>query len=235
MFRVFESKVPEFMFRQKVATKFIYYHMLDNRKQPSRILKVYPTIDFNTAWKWIQCSFVDPKYRDLAWRVINEILPTQSYLYKLNISRNVKCYLCKRSVETLSHLFVACPMLNGLWNLVEDVLFQLTDSQVKITIRAILFNIFQPHVTTRFNELLILLVNLMKYCIWITRNEAKHERKNVTTIDIKAFFITTLSSRIRADFVRFDSDMFCKYWCNNNNIALLEGESIKILLRVHPP
>ena len=52
------------------------------------------------------------------------------------------------------------PMLNGLWKLVEDVLFQLTDSQVKITIRAILFNIFQPHVTTRFNELLILLVNL---------------------------------------------------------------------------
>ena len=86
------------------------------------------------------------------------------------------------------------------------VLFQLTDSQVKITIRAILFNIFQPHVTTRFNELLILLVNLMKYCIWITRNEAKHESKNVTTIGIKAFFIRTLSSRIRADFVRFDSD-----------------------------
>ena len=235
MFRVFESKVPEFMFCQKITTKFIYYHMLDNRKQPPRILKVYPTIDFNKAWKWIQCSFVDPKYRDLAWRVINEILPTQSYLYKFNISRNAKCYLCKRSVETLSHLFFACPMLNGLWKLVEDVLFQLTDSQVKITIRAILFNIFQPHVTTRFNELLILLVNLMKYCIWITRNEAKHESKNVTTIGIKAFFIRTLSSRIRADHKRFDSDRFCKYWCKNNNIVHLDGESIKILLRLHPP
>ena len=43
------------------------------------------------------------------------------------------------------------------------------------------------------------------------------------------------SSRIRADFVRFDSDRFCKYWCKNNNIVLLEGESIKILLRLHPP
>ena len=124
-------------------------------------------------------------------------------------------------------------MLNGLWKLVEDVLFQRTDSQVKITIRAIFFNIFQPHVTTRFNELLILLVNLMKYCIWITRNEAKHERKNVTTIGIKAFFIRTLSSRIRADFVRFDPDRFCKYWCKI--LILLEGESIKILLRLHPP
>ena len=130
MFHIFELKVPEFMFRQTVTTKFIYYHLLDNRKQPPRILRVYPTIEFKRAWKWIQCSFVDPKYRDLAWRVLNEILPTQSYLYKLHISRNAKCYLCGRSEETLSHLFFACSMLNGLWKLVEDVLFQLTECQV---------------------------------------------------------------------------------------------------------
>ena len=133
--------------------------MLDNRKQPPRILRVYSTIEFKRAWKWIQCSFVDPKYRDLAWRVLNEILPTPSYLYKLHISRNAKCYLCGRSEETLSHLFCACSMLNGLWKLVEDVLFQLTECQVKITIRAIYFNIFQTHAITHFNELLILLVN----------------------------------------------------------------------------
>ena len=151
MFHVFELKVPEFMFRQTVTTKFIYYHLLDNRKQPPRILRVYPTIEFKRAWKWIQCSFVDPKYRDLAWRVLNEILPTQSYLYKLHISRNAKCYLCGRSEETLSHLFFACSMLNGLWKLVEDVLFQLTECQVKITIRAIYFNIFQTHAITHFN------------------------------------------------------------------------------------
>ena len=68
-------------------------------------------------------------------------------------------------------------------------LFQITDCQGKITIRAILFNIFQQHVTTRFNEILIILINLMKYCIWNIRNEAKHESKTVTTLGIKAFLL----------------------------------------------
>ena len=102
-------------------------------------------------------NFVDPKYRDLAWRIINQILPTQKY--KLNISKSAKCYLCKRSVETLTHLFYECPMLNELWNFVESVLFQLIGCQVKVSIKAILFNIFKPHAITRFNELLMLLVN----------------------------------------------------------------------------
>ena len=75
----------------------------------------------------------------------------------------------------------------------------------------------------------------MKYCIWITRNEAKHESKKVTTIGIKACFIRNLSSRIKADFVRFLLDIFSKYWCKNNNLVIVEGDTIKILLRLHPP
>ena len=69
----------------------------------------------------IQCSFVDPKYRDLAWRVINEIFPIQSYLYtKAYIQKCKVLFMYKRSVETLSHLFFErCPMLNGLWKLVK--------------------------------------------------------------------------------------------------------------------
>ena len=234
-FRIFEQKVPQFTSCQSVTTKFIYNHLLEKRKEPSRILKVHPTIDFTTAWKWVQCNFVDPKYRDLAWRIINQILPTQNYLYKLNISKSAKCYLCKRSVETLTHLFYECPMLNGLWNFVESVLFQLIGCQVKVSIKAILFNIFKPHAITRFNELLMLLVNLFKYCIWTIRNEAKHEFRKVTPLGIKACFIRTLFLRIKTDFERFPPDIFSKYWCNNNSIAIVEGQSIKILLRLHPP
>ena len=99
LFRMFEQKVPEFTSCHSVTTQFIYNNLLENRKEPSRMLKVHPTIDINMAWKWLQCNFVDPKYRDLAWRIIYQILPTQTYLYKLNISKtNAKCYLCKRSI-----------------------------------------------------------------------------------------------------------------------------------------
>ena len=110
MFHVFELKVPEFMFRQTVTTKFIYYHLLDNRKQPPRILRVYPTIEFKRAWKWIQCSFVDPKYRDLAWRVLNAILPTQTiYInYTFPERQSVICVGAVRKLYLIYSLHALC-------------------------------------------------------------------------------------------------------------------------------
>lgn len=235
LFRKFVELVPNFMTNQSVSTKFIYKNMLESRLKPPRVQGVHPTIDYTKTWKWIQCTFVDPRYRDLAWRIAHQILPTQSYLYKYNISRNSKCYLCKRYVETLYHLFYECPILNGLWSFVASVLLQLTGCQVSISLKAILFNIFAPHVQAHFNELLLLLINLLKFCIWCKRNQAKHEFKKVTTICIKAFFIRTLSLRIKADFERLDKATFSKYWCKNYSVVRVEGNSIKILLRLHPP
>ena len=235
LFRKFVELVPTFMAREVVTTQFIYLKLLELRKMPPKVLKVFPTIAISNAWEWVQCPFVDPKYRDLAWRIVHQIIPTQSLLYKYNITRNAKCYLCKCGVETISHLFYECPLLYGLWPFVENTLFLLTGSQVKITLTAIRFNVFKPHAIAHYNDLLVLLVNILKFCIWTKRNQSKHEFKKVSTLCIKALFIRTLTLRIKADFVRFDNSKFSKYWCRNNSITRIDGNSIIILLRLHPP
>ena len=56
----------------------------------------------------------------------------------------------------------------------------------------------------------MLLVNLVKYCIWTIRNEAKHEFRQVTPLGIKACFIRTLSLRLKTDFERFPPDIYSK-------------------------
>ena len=48
-------------------------------------------------------------------------------------------------------------------------------------------------------------------------------------------FLRTLRLRIKTDFTRFDSSTFGKYWCRNNRIAYVDGESLHIPLRLHPP
>lgn len=235
LFRTFVQRVPNLMACHCVTTKFIYNNMLESRLKPPRVLRIHPTIDFSETWKWVQCSFVDPKYRDLAWRVAHQILPTQSYLFKFNITRNSKCYLCKRNTETLTHLFYDCSIINGLWSFVASVLLELTGCQIHISVKAILFNIFKPHAFAHFNELLMLMINLLKFCIWTKRNQAKHEFKKVSPTCIKAFFIRTLSLRIKADFERYDASTFSRYWCRNNSVVCVEGNVIRILLRLHPP
>ena len=72
------------------------------------------------------------------------------------------------------------------------VLLELTGCQVKISLNSILFNIFKPHTVSRYNELLMLLINLVKFCIWTLRNQAKHEFLKVTHIRIKTMLIRTL-------------------------------------------
>ena len=121
VFRLFILAFPTYTANQTVTTKFIYQRLLNKDLHPPRICGVYPLIDFSLTWKWVNCPVVDAPYRDLAWRIAHNVLPTQSYLYKYGMSRISKCYLCGRGVETLQHLLLDCTVLHGTWALVEYV------------------------------------------------------------------------------------------------------------------
>ena len=85
--------------------------------------KRHQGISYNCLCRNVEIgAFVDPRYRDVTWRIAHQIIPTQSLLYKYNTSRNIKCYLCKRQPETISHLFYECRTLSGLWSFVETTL-----------------------------------------------------------------------------------------------------------------
>ena len=235
VFRLFIAAFPTYTANQTVTTKFIYQRLLNKDLHSPRICGVYPLIDFSLTWKWVNCPFVDAPYRDLSWRIAHNVLPTQSYLYKYGISRISKCYLCGRGVETLQHLFFGCTALHGLWSFVENVFASLTGTNVSIPLQTILFNVFQERTHAVHNELLVLLVNMFKHSIWFKRNQSKFEFLNVNALHIKSLFISTLSLRIKADFHRLDLVSFQKYWGLDNSVLLVNNNSIKILLRLHPP
>ena len=113
--------------------------------------------------------------------------------------------------------------------------FHLRGCQVTITPNAIKFHIFQHNNNNNNNDMLILLINLLKYCIWTMRNLSKYEHKKVTTLNVKAMFIRSLTLRIKADFNRLERHIFNKYWCRDSALVRVEGNSITILLRLHPP
>ena len=94
---------------------------------------------------------------------------------------------------------------------------------------------FQLSVQTEHSDGFVLLVNLLKHCIWFKRNQAKHNFLKVNTLNIKSLFISTLSLRIKADFQRLGLVSFWRYWGVDNLIVQASGNSIKILLRLHPP
>ena len=81
---------------------------------------------------------------------------------------------------------------------------------MSILLQTILFNVFQERTHAVHNELLVLLVNMFKHCIWFKHNQSKFEFLNVNTLHIKSLFISILSLRIKADFQRLDLVSFQK-------------------------
>ena len=58
------------------------------------------------------------KRNDLIWfqyRILQRILGTKAYLFKINKSQDSYCNFCEASIETLSHLFVSCPVVSEFW------------------------------------------------------------------------------------------------------------------------
>ena len=235
LFKQFVHKEPGFMTAQRITTKFIYNTLIEARTVKPRIINKHPLIQFSITWKWIHCPFVDAVYRDLSWRIAHDILPTQHILYKFKSSRLCKCNLCQSRVETLTHLFFQCPMVVGLWTYVAHLYWQLTGLHISITQEHVLFNVFTPWVSSYHNDMFVLLVNLMKFCIWTKRNLCKFELHKVTKLSIKFLFMNLISLRIKADFARLDFSEFSNYWGTDNAIVYVKGKYIKLLLRQHPP
>ena len=55
---------------------------------------------------------------DLRWfqyRIIHHILPTNNFLYKINLSDSPLCRICNETIETLDHLFWYCKPVVEIW------------------------------------------------------------------------------------------------------------------------
>ena len=73
---------------------------------------------------------------DLKWfqyKVINNILATKHYLYKVKISDCNECQLCNSHPETISHLFSKCKESEELWKNVNSWILNRTGIALVLT------------------------------------------------------------------------------------------------------
>ena len=76
------------------------------------------TLDSDDWKKIYRICFKLIKRNDLIWfqyRILQRILGTKAYLFKINKSQDSYCSFCETSIETLTHLFVSCPMVSEFW------------------------------------------------------------------------------------------------------------------------
>ena len=77
-------------------------------KQTSYVFKY--TNDINLRW--------------FNYRIAHRILATNDYLFKIKIRNSNLCSFCGNEVETLKHLFISCELVDNIWTLLEQWIYE---------------------------------------------------------------------------------------------------------------
>lgn len=68
-----------------------------------------------SKWSQLWSSSLHPRHQLIFWRVLSNNLPTHDRLQRFMAIPGCLCYLCNGHTESLSHLFVSCPLTIMIW------------------------------------------------------------------------------------------------------------------------
>ena len=143
-----------------------------------------------------------------------KILPVQHLLCKYKISKVTKCNLCNPPLESVSHLFYSCPLVQPLLELVFGWISGVANKVIYPSESMPLYHILPDNLKLNRSAKSVILYLLMEYkfAIWTCRNFRKFEHRNINSNYIIMFMLNRLKCRIQADFKRFPLPTFHDYW-----------------------
>ena len=113
-------------FVEKLATnkqiKFVYRDLVNDHFYSPRNTLVKWEMASNENIKWhTHFSLIKQTCRvtyimTFQFKFLHRIIPTNIYLYKVNIKDNERCSFCKNEPESPEHLFFDCPIVKDFWN-----------------------------------------------------------------------------------------------------------------------
>ena len=83
----------------------------------------------------------ESRIRELQWKILHNIYPTNILLSKMGITMNNKCPYCVTEVDFIEHFFVKCKQIKTIWIKVKDIFHQKHNKTVQLSEEHILFGV----------------------------------------------------------------------------------------------
>lgn len=227
IFKDFQKTCPQLKLGN-LSVKIAYSALSKVPAHKHIIVNKVPIVNFTSVWKVLNNSFIDPFARDISWKIIHDIIPLNSLLFKRKISNVLNCVLCETVPETVMHLFIECPVVKPLFNII-DYWFKRIAHQPNSTLN---HDFVVYHLTNiklkdpeQFDILLAILTEF-KQVVWTMRLLKRYNHKVITSNSLILYFISKLKLRIQCDFQRLSFNSFIDHWCLSGLFCSLELNEI---------
>ena len=110
----------------KLRSRDVYSRFIDDiKKEPvsqSSLKRLYNLSDSDCSDIFILPfkTTLNSKLRWFQYRIIHNILPTNAWLFKINLKDVDVCTFCHKEKETITHIFANCEVVNVLWQTVKE-------------------------------------------------------------------------------------------------------------------
>ena len=134
-----ESSLPK-----SITTRSVYAAIINHYSQPPtaepRLLRYGFSNDcLKSVYNLPFVITLETKLQIFQYKIIHNILPTKSSLFRMKLCESETCHLCKMQAETLAHLHYQCPVISKFWTAFRSWWFANHGKIITPTERDILF------------------------------------------------------------------------------------------------
>ena len=155
----------------KISTRYLLNKELENYPiQPCVVAfwqrKLNFTITKNTWLIAYECT-QETRLRELQWKILHHIYPTNILLHKMKEANNNKCPLCLDQIDFMEHFFFSCPIVNKFWESVEKLIQSKLSHSVHLTALNVLFGVCKTGLSNLEYKIINHIILIGKMCISI--------------------------------------------------------------------
>ena len=147
-----------------------------------------------------QCSN-DVRIRWFQYRILQRLIPTNSYLSTIKMIDSDQCDFCKSSIESIEHLFFYCPFSQKLWVDFNELLSKAGLSVNVLDVCVVIFGGF-------LDRMLNLIIILIKLYIF----DEKKSKSKPSITGLKIFLRNYFQLQFLIHNENMNVHIWNKYW-----------------------
>ena len=119
-------------------------------------------------WNIPISSTKESRLRELQWKILHNIYPTNILLTKMGLKHSNICSFCDNSIDFIEHFFYYCSKIKDIWTYVSDYFQSFFDIRITLNVKHVLIGIADKAELNLNQEQLVVLNHLVligKMCI----------------------------------------------------------------------
>ena len=102
-----------------------------------------------TCWNISKCVTAESRLRELHWKIVHNIYPTNILLKKMGLVNSEYCPNCFNEIDFIEHFFYFCDKIRPLWKYIENIIKSRFSCAVQLDARSVLLAFFGLNKTLR--------------------------------------------------------------------------------------